>query len=62
MTHERSRLDWGGVLLNADGSMDRKMSEDGCHYSKAGSAAFFKAVKPALLKSLSNKSNKGIGQ
>jgi beta-glucosidase len=41
-------LDWGGVLLNADGSMNKNMSKDGCHYSKDGSAAFFAAVKPAL--------------
>ena len=45
-------LDWGDVLLHADGSMNRRLSKDGCHYSKAGSEAFFSAVKPAVLKCL----------
>jgi lysophospholipase L1-like esterase len=45
-------LDWGDALLNVDGSMNRKLSKDGCHYSKAGSEAFFKAVKPAILNCL----------
>jgi len=45
-------LDWGDALLNADGSMNRELSKDGCHYSKAGSEVFFKAVKPSILKCL----------
>ena len=51
-------LDWGDVLLNADGSMNRRLSKDGCHYSKAGSEAFFKAVKPAVLKCLKEAAQK----
>ena len=45
-------LDWGGVLLEPDGSLSHQLSIDGWHYTPAGYEAYVKAVKPVLLQCL----------
>ena len=45
-------LDWGGALLERDGSLSHRLSTDGWHYTPAGYEVYVKAVKPVLLQCL----------
>jgi beta-glucosidase len=54
-------LDWGGVLLEPDGSLSHQLSTDGWHYTPAGYEAYVKAVKPVLLQCLAMPPKKEAG-
>jgi len=57
-------LDWGGALLDADGTLSHQMSMDGYHYTPAGYEIYVKTVKPVLLQCLAIPSkigHRGVG-